>query len=354
MAAPSIIEQVPEEDLPVVTQSLLGLSLGEEPIVGQDETMFRSSTEPSAGRAAQSAVLKSPASGGAPALYTYVPAPGVPPISVFRIADDAVAVAAGRHAHDFPAIAFFEGDGGALVANSRRWSVRAGDLFVIPPGFVMAGEDLPALVAAGGWGVAFTPEALAGYAPGSFLAWRGHPLLGAFAAGAAASALRLTVPTRQRAGFRARLTALETELALRTDGYREAVIGHLTLLLVDIARLAVDVPGDLRLNDQPLLAKVFEVIEERFRERLSLSDVARAVNLSPGYLTTVVRERTGRTILEWIVERRMAEARGLLVATDHSVEEIAHLVGYADSAYFVRSFRRTHTTTPLAWRRAGR
>src|SRR4051794_41957032 len=102
--------------------------------------MFRSAEDSSAGPGRPvSAVLKSPSSGGSPALYTYVPAPGVPPISVFRIVDDAAAVAAGRHAHDFPAIALFEGDGGAPVSRSRRGSGCAGGLFVIPPGFVMAG-----------------------------------------------------------------------------------------------------------------------------------------------------------------------------------------------------------------------
>ena len=57
---------------------------------------------------------------------------------------------------------------------------------------------------------------------------------------------------------------------------------------------------------------------------------------------------------EWISERRMAEARRLLVETDLSVEEVGHRVGYKDLGYFVRSFRRAHGSTPLAWRRAGR
>jgi AraC family transcriptional activator of pobA len=121
-----------------------------------------------------------------------------------------------------------------------------------------------------------------------------------------------------------------------------------------VARLAVDVTGDLRLNDQPLLADVFEVIERRFGGRLSLSDVARAVNLTPGHLTTVVRRRTGRTVLEWILERRMAEARRLLVMTDRSVAEVGRAVGYVDPAYFARSFRRAHGVAPLEWRRSGR
>jgi AraC family transcriptional activator of pobA len=327
----------------------------EEPILGDDGTMFAPSPEERPGpRPNRSMTVRWPASAAAPAVYTYVPLPGIPPVSVFRLARDDVLRAAGRHAHDFPSIAFFERDGGLLASGRRRWTVRAGDLFVIPPGSANEGEDLDALASAGGWGLAFTPEALNPEAPGSLLAWRAHPLLAPFALGGATTALRLNVPAGDRQAFVARLTSLEEELVRRRDGYREAVLGHLTLLLVDVARMAADVTGDLRLNGEPLLADVFAVIEERFREQLSLREVARAVNLTPAYLTTAVRRRTGRTVLEWILERRMAEARRLLVTTDRSVHEIALEVGYGDPGYFVRSFRRVHAVTPLAWRRAGR
>jgi hypothetical protein len=40
--------------------------------------------------------------------------------------------------------------------------------------------------------------------------------------------------------------AIETELADRTTGYRQAALAYLTLLLVDVARLATDVVADLR------------------------------------------------------------------------------------------------------------
>jgi AraC-like DNA-binding protein len=78
---------------------------------------------------------------------------------------------------------------------------------------------------------------------------------------------------------------------------------------VGVSRLAADVVGELRLNDEPLLAEVLGFIEERHAEPISLRDVARAVSLSPGHLTTVVRRRMGRTVVEWIAERRMAQAR---------------------------------------------
>jgi AraC-like DNA-binding protein len=162
------------------------------------------------------------------------------------------------------------------------------------------------------------------------------------------------VPPAQQRSWSERLSALDLELSQRHDGYREAVLAHLTLLLVGVSRLAADVVGDLRLNDEPLLAEVFGFIEDRYHEPISLRDVARAVSLSRGHLTTVVRRKTGRTVVEWIAERRMAEARRLLVETDLSVEEVGRRVGYVDAGYFVRSFRRAHGATPLNWRRAGR
>jgi AraC-like DNA-binding protein len=131
-------------------------------------------------------------------------------------------------------------------------------------------------------------------------------------------------------------------------------MAHLTLLLVDVARLASDVVGDLRFNDEPLLAEVFGFIEERYCEPISLRDVARAVSLTPGHLTTVVRRKTGRTVQEWIAERRMAEARRLLVETGLTVEEVGQQAGYSDPGYFARLFRRAHGVTPVGWRRAGR
>ena len=162
------------------------------------------------------------------------------------------------------------------------------------------------------------------------------------------------MPPAERPSWSARLSALDLELRGRRDGHREAALAHLTLLLVDVGRLATEVVGELRLNDEPLLAEVFGCIEERYGEHLSLKDVARAVSLSPGHLTTVVRSKTGRTVLGWIAERRLAEARRLLVETDLAVEEVGHRVGYNDPTYFVRSFRRAHGATPLGWRRAGR
>ena len=259
------------------------------------------------------------------------------------------------HSHDFLLLAYFTQGGGSLRLGSREWPVEAGDLFVVAPGEVVGiGEQVHALAQAEGWAVSFPPEGLGPNAPDALLSWRAHPLLFPFARGAAEGAQRLKVPKADRRSWAVRVSALERELQARRDGYREAVVAHLTLLLVDVSRLAADVAGDLRLGDEPLLAEVFDFIEGHFHEPISLRDVAAAVNLSSGHLTTIVRRKTGRPVHEWIKERRMAQARRLLAETDLAVAELARRVGYSDPVYFVRTFRRVHDTTPLRWRHAGR
>jgi AraC-like DNA-binding protein len=205
---------------------------------------------------------------------------------------------------------------------------------------------------ASGWAVSFTAEVLGADVPGSSFAWRTHPLLFPFVRGQATGALRRSVPPEDRPEWSRRFEALARELAERRDGYREAAIAHLTLLLVAASRLATDVVDDLRVNQEPLLAAVFEVIERRYAEPLSLQDVARAVSLSPGHLTTRVRRRTGRTVQDWIVDRRMVEARRLLAGSTLTMAEIGRRVGYADAGYFTRVFRRVHGVTPTHWRDA--
>lgn len=106
-------------------------------------------------------------------------------------------------------------------------------------------------------------------------------------------------------------------------------------------------------HDPRALAEVFAVIEARYPRPLSLREVAAAVNISPGHLTSTVRRRTGRTVLDWIVERRMVQARRLLAGTDLPVADVGRRVGYPDPGYFARVFARAHGVSPARWRAAG-
>ncbi|UBF30469.1 AraC family transcriptional regulator (plasmid) [Kovacikia minuta CCNUW1] len=114
-----------------------------------------------------------------------------------------------------------------------------------------------------------------------------------------------------------------------------------------IASQVVAAPNNL---SDPLLNRVFDFIEANYHRSISLSDVAQAVGYSPAYLTDVVRRQTGQPVHSWIIERRMAAARSLLLETDQPITRIAETIGYQDAGHFFRQFRQRHGIPPQAWR----
>jgi AraC-like DNA-binding protein len=102
----------------------------------------------------------------------------------------------------------------------------------------------------------------------------------------------------------------------------------------------------------PQLKDVFHFIEANYHQPIGLSDVAKAVGYSPAYLTNLVRCQTGQTVNRWIVDRRMAAARSLLLESDQSVEQIATAVGYQNVGHFFRQFHQLYGMAPKAWKKS--
>ena len=144
------------------------------------------------------------------------------------------------------------------------------------------------------------------------------------------------------------LHQLKQELAEQGFGYAEIAHSLLKLLMFDILRLF---RGRFKADlSRSLVSDVIRYIEDNYRESISLCDVAAAMDRSPAYLTDRVRRETGKTVLAWILEYRMADARQLLLHTDYSVSKIAEHVGYFDRRHFSRQFLRSHRMTPKQWR----
>ncbi len=283
-------------------------------------------------------------------VYRYEQHPGVPPVSVIRF--DTEEARAGhapdhRHAHDFLVLVYVEEGTGSFVVDGAERRLHAGQVHAVSPGQVVGDSTVSELTRCRAWSVAFTPDAVPALAAVSPLAWSHHPLLAMFAPGARHG----LVAEPERARWSAWLADLAEELAdPRRLGAREVVAALLTRVLVAAARLAPAAPG----APDPLVARVFDEIEATFREPVSVGDVARALGYTPGHLTTVVRERTGRPLLEWLTERRMTEVRRMLRETDLPLGVVAARTGLRDATYLVRRFRHRYGITPQRWRRSQR
>jgi AraC-like DNA-binding protein len=101
----------------------------------------------------------------------------------------------------------------------------------------------------------------------------------------------------------------------------------------------------------PQIDRVVTHIQEHFRERLVMPELARLAHLSERQLNRRFQETFRTSVQAFIVRTRVQAASDALLETDRSVAEIAHACGFYDQAAFSRHFRKHVGETPLAFRR---
>ena len=95
---------------------------------------------------------------------------------------------------------------------------------------------------------------------------------------------------------------------------------------------------------------VKKMIAENLGTEISRDELAAAVYLNPDYLTRRFKQETGLSLSDYIIEKRVALAKRLLLKTELSIVEISEKAGFSYSSYFVRLFRKKTGITPQQYR----
>ena len=91
-------------------------------------------------------------------------------------------------------------------------------------------------------------------------------------------------------------------------------------------------------------------LETNYAEEISLSAMAEKYKISPGYLSLLFTERTGKNFSDYLTECRIRKAKELLKHTEMRIYEIANAVGYNDPYYFSSCFKKITNKTPSEYR----
>ena len=81
-----------------------------------------------------------------------------------------------------------------------------------------------------------------------------------------------------------------------------------------------------------------------------MEDLAKAVDLTPSYLSTLFHKETGVSISSYVTGKRMEEARRLLRYTELSSAQISQRLAYSSQSHFIRVFREENGCTPREYR----
>ena len=100
----------------------------------------------------------------------------------------------------------------------------------------------------------------------------------------------------------------------------------------------------------PNIMEVRLYIHDHYREHISLDQLARIAGLSPSRLSVRFRECCGMSVSACILERRIEQAKRLLLYSKVGVAKVGGLVGMPDASYFSRRFKQATDMTPRQFR----
>ena len=98
------------------------------------------------------------------------------------------------------------------------------------------------------------------------------------------------------------------------------------------------------------MEQAIAVLTHRLHARITVGELAAAVNLSVSRLTRLFRQDTEMTPAAYLHRLRMMRARLLIERTSLSVSEVRADVGITDPSHFARDFRRLHGFSPRTLR----
>jgi len=98
------------------------------------------------------------------------------------------------------------------------------------------------------------------------------------------------------------------------------------------------------------IREVLARLDDKWRERCSVEELAASVNLCPSRLEHLFKSNVQSSIRDLIRRRRLAEAARLLLTTHDRVSAIAWAVGFRDASNFNHAFRRQFGVSPKQFR----
>jgi AraC-like DNA-binding protein len=100
-----------------------------------------------------------------------------------------------------------------------------------------------------------------------------------------------------------------------------------------------------------VVTRATELLQERFRERLPLAEVARAACSSPAHLTRLFRRYTGVTLHAYQTRLRLVAALDSVLEPGVDLSALAFELGFSSHSHLTASFRRELGSTPAELRR---
>ena len=93
-----------------------------------------------------------------------------------------------------------------------------------------------------------------------------------------------------------------------------------------------------------------DYIYEHLHQRITLPDLAEQAGLTRSYLSALFKKETGRSVSDYVMDKRIEAAGNMLKFSDYSCADISAILAFSSQSHFIRAFKARTGQTPRAWR----
>ncbi|MFO7524656.1 MAG: AraC family transcriptional regulator [Ignavibacteriaceae bacterium] len=149
------------------------------------------------------------------------------------------------------------------------------------------------------------------------------------------------------------LTEIFRESNTKAENYYEVIKASFSIFFIEMVRyqqkLEQHMDKGIVLN-QDRLEDFMELLDAHISKNKQPAQYAKMLNLTPYQLNTITKTALGKTSSELINEQIILESKRYLLSTSNQIKEIAYHLGYEDTSYFIRFFKKHTGLSPEAFR----
>lgn len=135
--------------------------------------------------------------------------------------------------------------------------------------------------------------------------------------------------------------------------YQCRTIMEIEAIVLEFARHAIDTLEHRFMDKNArLVHQVRTTIDQTFHQAITINSLSDQVYLSPNYLRSIFKEKTGMTIHDYLTRIRLSKAKELLADDSLKVQDVAQRVGYESTSYFISLFLKSQGVTPNEYRKS--
>lgn len=106
-----------------------------------------------------------------------------------------------------------------------------------------------------------------------------------------------------------------------------------------------------RYDNSEIIKDIIEYIDENYMKRITVEDISRHINMSPGHTIRYFKNQTGYTPYMYLKTYRLMRANQMLETSSYSIKQIAAMVGYSSPSHFISEFKAYKGITPSEYRK---